>query len=141
MQGNNYESIEETKTVKLDFKKLQSIAEISELLPVIVQNSITKEVLFLAYVTPTTLKKSIELKEAIFFSTTRKEEWHKGKTSQNYLELKEIRVNCEQNCLLFLVIPKNKGVCHTKNSKNDYRPTCFYRILENHILEFINEYL
>ncbi len=141
MQGNNFDSIEETKIVRLDFKKLQSISEILELLPVIVQNYITKEVLFLAYVTPETLKKSIELKEAVFFSTTRKEEWHKGKTSQNFLELKEIRVNCEQNCLLFLVIPKNQGVCHTKNSKNEYRTTCFYRILENQELKYIKEYL
>lgn len=141
MQENNFKSIEETTELKLDFHKIQSFSQFDDLIPVIVQNQITKEVLFLAYTNKEGLKQSIKLKEAVFFSTSRKEIWHKGKTSNNYLEIVEIRVNCEQNSLLFLVIPKNKGVCHTKDSQNQYRSTCFYRKLEIDHLEFIKEYL
>ncbi|MFN3604462.1 MAG: phosphoribosyl-AMP cyclohydrolase [Leptonema sp. (in: bacteria)] len=141
MQGNNSKSLEETQEILLDYKKIQTFSEFPNLLPVIVQNYLTKEVLFLAYVTPEVLQKTIELKEAVFFSTSRKEIWHKGKTSKNYLEIVEIRVNCEQNCLLFLVVPKNHGVCHTKDANNNYRSTCFYRKLKDDHLEFIKEFL
>lgn len=138
---NNIQEIEEGKKILLDFSKIEKVASIKEVLPVIVQHAITKDVLMLAYITPEALKKSIELKKAVFFSTSRNEIWFKGETSGNYLELKEIRVNCEQNSLLFLVIPVNNGVCHTfKKNQNEHRETCFYRKIENHHLEFLKEF-
>jgi phosphoribosyl-AMP cyclohydrolase len=140
MKRNN-KLIEESKEIQLDFTKLQQVAKIKEILPVVVQHAITKEVLMLAYITPEALKKSIELKKAVFYSTTRNELWIKGDTSGNYLELQEIRINCEQNSLLFLVIPVNDGVCHTlKKNKNEHRETCFYRKINNDELEFIPKY-
>jgi phosphoribosyl-AMP cyclohydrolase len=138
---NNTEELEEGNKILLDFTKLQRVASIGNILPVIVQNFKTKEVLMLAYITPEALNKSIELKKAVFYSTTRNELWIKGDSSGNYLEIKEIRVNCEQNSLLFLVLPINDGVCHTlkKNEKKN-RETCFYRKIEDQHLEFLKEF-
>ncbi len=135
------QTIEESNELQLDFSKLQKICQLKtkEILPVIVQHAENKEVLMLAYITPDALKKSIELKKAVFYSTTRDELWIKGESSKNYLEIKEIRVNCEQNSILFLVIPVNKGVCHTKNERNEHRKSCFYRKMEEFQLTFLEK--
>ncbi|MBW7858475.1 MAG: phosphoribosyl-AMP cyclohydrolase [Leptonema sp. (in: Bacteria)] len=127
--------IEEGSQLLLDFAKLAKISE--SVLPVIVQHFTTKEVLILAYVNQEAFSKSIELGQAVFYSTSRKKLWHKGSTSGDFLTLKEIRVNCEQNSLLFLVDPVTKGVCHTKDKLGQTRPTCYYRQLKNGELKFI----
>jgi phosphoribosyl-AMP cyclohydrolase len=64
---------------------------------------------------------------ATFWSTSRNELWIKGKTSGDFLEIVEIRVNCEQNSILYLVTPKGKGACHTKDSTGQARTGCYYR--------------
>jgi len=51
----------------------------------------------------------------------------KGKTYGDYLELKEVRVNCEQNSILYLVHPAGKGSCHTNDKKGEARSGCYYR--------------
>jgi len=71
MKRNN-KQIEESKEIQLDFTKLQQVAKIKEILPVVVQHAITKEVLMLAYITPEALKKSIELKKAVFLQHDKK---------------------------------------------------------------------
>ena len=127
-----YEEIEETINLQLDFLKLEKIQnnlKNTEVIPVAVQNSENKEVLLVAYVNKEALDYSIKNKIATFWSTSRNELWVKGKTSGDYLELIEIRVNCEQNSLLFLVKPK-KGVCHTRDKDGNTRRTCFYRKIE-----------
>lgn len=139
---SSFISIEDTDILSLDFTKLHEVTAIPRILPVIVQNALTGEVLMLAYVTPEALQKTMELKKAVFYSTKRKELWIKGETSGNYLEIQEIRVNCEQNSLLYLVVPKGKGVCHTKRKDgSEHRKTCFYRKIENGNLSFLEEYL
>merc|ERR1711879_88323 len=65
------------------------------------------------------------------WSTSRKELWIKGKTSGDYLDLVEVRCNCEQNSLLYLVRPRRTGACHTKDSKGRTRRSCYYRRLCN----------
>ncbi len=76
---------------------------------------------------------------ATFWSTSRNELWIKGATSGNNFELKEIYVNCEQNSLLYLVLPKVDGICHTRNSKGEAR-NCYYRRvnMKTGVLENLN---
>lgn len=149
MKSNNYEQdfkeiskeeLEEGKEIHLDFSKIANISKDLKLLPVVVQHYETKDVLMLAYISQEALKLSIEMQKAVFYSTSRNALWIKGDTSGNYLHLKEIRVNCEQNSLLFLVIPENEGVCHTKDANHQHRKTCFYRKIENEHLEFLKEF-
>lgn len=123
-------ALEEGSALHLDFTKLQKVAATGiPVLPVIVQHADTKEVLVLAYANEIALQKSLETKIASFWSTSRNELWIKGATSGDTLDLVEVRVNCEQNSLLYLVRPRKGGVCHTKDSHGHTRHTCYYRSL------------
>ena len=135
---SNYE-LEEGSTLNLDFKKLQKIAQFgAEVLPAVAQDINTGEVLILGYVNELALKKAQETGMATFWSTSRNELWIKGKTSGDFLKLEEIRVNCEQNSLLYRVTPQGKGACHTKNVDGIARKGCYYRkISANNKLKFI----
>lgn len=137
MLRNNPETVdhftlEEGSSIHLNFNKIAEFfsytGQDKNIVPVIVQNALTQEVLLLAYVNEQALEASIQRNIAVFWSTSRNELWVKGATSGDFLDLKEIRINCEQNSLLFLVIPKNEGVCHTKSQITDAnRSTCYYR--------------
>jgi phosphoribosyl-AMP cyclohydrolase len=72
-------------------------------------------VILVAYVNEQALRHSIETRTATFWSTSRNELWIKGATSGETFDLIEVRVNCEQNSLLFLVRPRRGGICHTRN--------------------------
>lgn len=121
--------LEEGSELFLDFDKISKVAaEVSGVMPVAVQNVDTKEVILVAYVNKEAFEKSIETGTATFWSTSRNELWIKGATSGNSFELVEVRVNDEQNSLLYLVRPKGGGICHTRNSKGEAR-NCFYRKL------------
>jgi len=120
---------ESSLNLKLDFSKIASMQD--PVVPVVVQHVDTKEVLILAYVNEVALAESMKLNEAVFWSTSRHELWHKGKTSGDFLELIDIKVNCEQNSLVYLVRPKQRGVCHTKNVEGERRRTCYYRTVED----------
>lgn len=135
---SNYE-LEEGNTLSLDFKKLQKIAQCeSDVLPAVAQNAETGEVLILGYVNELALKTAQETGMATFWSTSRNELWIKGKTSGDFLKLQEIRVNCEQNSLLYRVIPQGKGACHTKDGSGVAREGCYYRkITETNSLKFV----
>jgi phosphoribosyl-AMP cyclohydrolase len=131
--------LEEGLGTNLDFDKLKRVgASARSVLPVAVQDVDSKEVLLIAYVDESALKASLESGLATFWSTSRQELWVKGKTSGDLLELLEVRVNCEQNSLLFLVRQLGGGVCHTKNSEGKTRPTCYYRALNGEKLAFRN---
>ncbi|MBU1694557.1 MAG: phosphoribosyl-AMP cyclohydrolase, partial [Verrucomicrobia bacterium] len=73
-------------------------------------------------------RKALAERALILWSTSRKELWKKGKTSGETFELVEVRVNCEQNSLLYRVRPRRAGICHTKNKKGQPR-NCYYRRL------------
>ena len=108
-----------------------------QLIPVITQNIITGDVLILAYVNQQAFDETIKSGYATFFSRSRKEIWKKGSTSGDFLKVEEVRINCEQNSLLFLVTPEGKGVCHAKNSQGAAYSSCFYRKLHDGKLERI----
>lgn len=109
----------------------------NSLIPVVTQDYKTKEVLILAYVNRKAFEESISSGYATYFSRSRKEIWKKGSTSGDYLRVEEIRINCEQNSLLFLVTPEGKGVCHAKNPDGLPYGTCYYRKINNSELEFV----
>ena len=125
---------EEGLNLNLDYSKLKQIASIDEdVIPVAVQNIETGDVLIVAYVNQKALDYTIKNKVATFWSTSRNEIWVKGSTSGNTLELVDVRVNCDQNSLLYRVISKIKNACHTD------RPTCYYRKIKSSKMEFIHE--
>ncbi len=130
--------LEEGKELQLDFHKLQSMSSIqTEVLPVIVQHAATKEVLLLAYTNEKAMRQSLLEKRAVFWSTSRNRLWVKGESSGDYLKLVDVCVNCEQNSLLYLVLPQTGGVCHTQDANNKRRRTCFYRRLAEEGLQFL----
>jgi phosphoribosyl-AMP cyclohydrolase len=129
--------IEEGSEFLLDFDKLDKVAHCGQpLVPVAVQDVGTKEVLVIAYANRAALDHTLEQKVATFWSTSRNELWVKGATSGDYLDLVDVRVNCEQNSLLYLVKPRGEGACHTKGSEGAARSGCFYRRLSGERLEF-----
>lgn len=93
------------------------------LMPVIVQDAASNDVLMLAYMNSESLRLTMETGETWFWSRSRQELWHKGATSGNVQRVVEIRVDCDGDTLLVRVIPAGPA-CHTGNQ------TCFYRELE-----------
>jgi phosphoribosyl-AMP cyclohydrolase / phosphoribosyl-ATP pyrophosphohydrolase len=81
------------------------------LIPAIVQDFFTKEVLTLAYMNELSLKKSMETKETWFFSRSRQELWHKGATSGNTQKIIEMKFDCDKDALVVLVNPVGPA-CH-----------------------------
>jgi len=120
--------LEEGSELKLDFEKLGKVAGTGHaVLPVVVQDAGTGEVLILAYANGEALRHTLESGMATFWSTSRNELWIKGKTSGDWLKIEEVRVNCEQNSLLYRVVPQGAGACHTKDDAGKARSGCYYR--------------
>ena len=129
--------LEEGSALALDFNKLtKAISTCPGVIPVAVQHADTREIILIAYTNELALKKAVAERTAIFWSTSRNELWEKGKTSGETFDLLEVRVNCEQNSLVYIVRPRRGGICHTKNRKGEPR-NCYYRKLnlENGTLE------
>ncbi len=93
------------------------------LIPAVVQDMTTKEVLMVAYMNEETFRMTLETKVATFWSRSRQEIWVKGATSGNKLHVSEIRVDCDGDCLTVFVRPDGPA-CHTGNR------SCFYRRVE-----------
>lgn len=108
------------------------------LLPVIVQSVEDKEILMLGYANQAALDETIRRRLATFWSTSRQSLWTKGESSGDYLKVEEIRSDCDQDALIYLVRPQGEGACHTKNQAGKARYSCFYRRLNaSHQLEKI----
>jgi phosphoribosyl-AMP cyclohydrolase len=107
-----------------------------ELIPVVTQDYSTKEVLILSFVNREAFEETRRSGYATYWSRSRNELWKKGLTSGDMLRVEEIRINCEQNSLLFLVTPEGKGACHAKNEAGNPFSSCYYRrIASNNKLE------
>ena len=131
--------LEEGCSVQLDFGKLAKVAQTgASVLPVCVQDADSGEVLILAYANNLALQRTIDTGVATFWSTSRDELWVKGATSGDTLEIEEIRVNCEQNSLLYLVRPLGEGACHTRDAEGHARRSCYYRRLKGRQLELVD---
>ena len=92
------------------------------LIPAVIQDAATSEVLMLGYMNEESLRRTMESREVWFYSRSRQELWHKGETSGNVIKVQNIKYNCEYNSLLVTGHPTGP-VCHTGNK------TCFYREL------------
>ena len=115
------------------FKKRESVTEIEEgsflspkfdndgLIAVVTTCINTKEILMLGYMNVEAFKKTIETKEAHYWSRSRKQVWHKGKTSGFIQKVKEIRIDDDQDSVWLSVDIGNGSSCHV-----GYR-SCFYR--------------
>ena len=104
------------KVGQVDFEKGNG------LIPAIVQDYKTKEVLMLAYMSKESLSKTLEGTTTWFYSRSRNELWNKGATSGHFQYVKEIKIDCDNDTLLILV-EQNGAACHTGEK------TCFYRNL------------
>lgn len=96
--------------------------EDKKLIPAIIQDYRTKEVLMLAYMNRQSLKKSLEDGTTWFWSRSRNKLWKKGETSGNIQKIKEIKYDCDNDSILVLVEQKG-AACHTGNK------SCFFRDL------------
>lgn len=81
----------------------------------------TDEALMLAYMNEESLRMTLEKGQAVYWSRSRKQLWHKGQGSGEFQEIVEIRTDCDQDALILRVIQHGGGCCHTKRSN------CFYR--------------
>ena len=95
------------------------------LIPVIVQEADTKEMLMLAYANEEALRKTLSTGYAHYWSRSRNKLWLKGETSGHRLVVKDIFTDCDQDALLVRVEPLGPGVCH------DGYQSCFYRRLKD----------
>lgn len=91
------------------------------LIPVVATDHETREPLMLAYMNEESLKMTLELGEAVYYSRSRQEIWHKGATSGHIQKVKQILTDCDQDAIILLVEQIGAGACHT-----GYH-TCFYR--------------
>lgn len=131
-------ALEEGDGLQLDFSKIAKIAAGSpDVIPVAVQHADTREIILVAYTNEYALKTAIEKRTLVLWSTSRNELWEKGASSGESFELLEIRVNCEQNSLVYEVRPRRSSICHTKNAKGEPR-NCYYRRLDFKTLKLEN---
>jgi phosphoribosyl-AMP cyclohydrolase len=93
------------------------------LIPAIVQDIETGEVLMMAYMNKESLKLTVETGFTTFWSRSRKTFWKKGETSGNVQQVKEIYYDCDSDTLLIKVVAKGPA-CHTGER------TCFYRTID-----------
>ena len=117
----------------VEFEKRISIVQVEEstdlapkfdkngLIPVVTTDFTSGEVLMQGYMNEEAFKKTISLREAVYFSRSREKLWHKGKTSGLVQKIREIRIDDDQDCVWLRVDVKGGASCHV-----GYR-SCFYR--------------
>ncbi len=117
LQEGDVTLVKEKKTMNLSkfFAK-------GELIPVICQDARNGEVLMLGYANEEALRRTMETGTAWFFSRSRQKLWNKGETSGNFIFVKKILSDCDDDTLIYWGIPKGP-VCHTGNR------TCFFTTL------------
>lgn len=92
----------------------------SELIPVIIQDSETLEVLMLGFTNEEAVNLTMQTKTAWFWSRSREKLWNKGETSGNFLHVLEMKTDCDMDTLLYICKPDGP-TCHTGSK------TCFFR--------------
>lgn len=129
--GTDNAELEEGTTLAVDYEKRGG------LIPCIAQDVTDGRILMLGYVNQLALDTTLEKGMATFWSTSRKELWTKGETSGDFLKIEEILIDCDQDALVYRVIPQGAGACHTKDpDTGTARKSCFYRVVEGQQLTF-----
>lgn len=103
------------------------------LLPAVVQDHGTGEVLMVAYINEQALAKTLETGEAHFWSRSRNELWLKGGTSGHVQHVKEVLVDCDEDCVIYKVEQVGGAACHT-----GFR-SCFHRKIVGGSLKTLGE--
>jgi phosphoribosyl-AMP cyclohydrolase len=93
------------------------------LIPAVVQDFGTRDVLMVAYMNEESIVKTVETGKTWFWSRSRQKYWMKGESSGHVQDVHEIRYDCDADCLLVLVTQHGPGACHTNER------SCFYRSL------------
>ena len=106
----------ETEPIDVDFGE-------DGLVPAVAQDAASGEVLMLAYVSSEALARTRETGEAHYYSRSREEIWHKGGTSGHTQSVREVRVDCDADALLYRV-EQEGGACHTGHR------SCFHRTVD-----------
>ncbi len=115
-------------TIELDFAKSED-----GLLPAIVQDAASGDVLMLAYINKESWEKSISTGKAHFWSRSRQKLWLKGESSGHVQLIREILVDCDQDTVVFKVEQLGGAACHKGYG------SCFYRLVEDNELRIISE--
>lgn len=98
------------------------------LVPAIIQDAYSGTVLMMAYMNKESLKQTIQTGRTVFWSRSRQKLWNKGESSGHYQYVKDIRVDCDGDCLL-IQVEQEGAACHTNNY------SCFYRQYSNEQLQ------
>jgi len=99
-----------------------------KIIPAIIQNKKTKKILMQGWMNKESFDKTIETKKVWFFSRSKDRLWQKGESSENYLNVEQIKLDCDNDSILIQVTPEGP-TCHTLNE------SCFDNELDNDILE------
>jgi phosphoribosyl-AMP cyclohydrolase len=113
--------------ISLDFSKTQG------LIPVIAQDYKTGEVLMMAYINEESWKLTLKTGVVHYWSRSRNKLWKKGESSGNVQEVKEIRVDCDDDTVLIKVHQIGDAACHTGHR------SCFYRVVDGDALRVDGE--
>jgi phosphoribosyl-AMP cyclohydrolase len=113
--------------IQLDFKKTGG------LIPAIVQDEATGEILMLAYMNQQAFEATLSTGKATYYSRSRKTLWVKGETSGNIQLVKEIRIDCDNDSILLKVEQLGRAACHTGHR------SCFYKKVENGSIRITGE--
>jgi len=108
------EGVIKKRKIQLNFKKMNG------LIPAIIQDYKTSDVLMLGFMNKKAFDQTIRTGKATFFSRTRKKLWTKGETSGNFLIIKKMYTDCDNDTILIKAVPKGP-TCHTG------KRTCFFR--------------
>lgn len=112
--------------IQLDFEKSGG------LIPAIVQDAATGQILMLAYMNQAAFEKTLQTGKATYYSRSRNVLWTKGETSGHVQHVKEVRVDCDLDTLVVKVAQTGKGACH-KGYKS-----CFYRAVDGDELKIVD---
>ena len=115
------------ETIQLDFNK------IGGLLPAIVQDYETGEILMLAYMNRDAFNATLSTGQATYYSRSRQTLWVKGETSGNLQPVKEIRIDCDDDTVLIKVEQLGGAACHTGHR------SCFYKKVENGTIRIVGK--
>jgi phosphoribosyl-AMP cyclohydrolase len=95
------------------------------LVPAIAQDAQTGRILMMAWMNREALQLTAETGHAVYWSRSRQKLWHKGESSGNQQDVKEIRLDCDEDVIVLQVTQRGGIACHTG------RASCFYRVLDN----------
>ena len=115
------------ETIQLKFNKTGG------LVPAIVQDNETGEILMLAYMNQDAFNATLSTGKATYYSRSRQTLWVKGETSGNVQLVKEIRIDCDDDTVLIKVEQLGGAACHTGHR------SCFYKKVENGIIRIVGE--